>query len=83
MFIVTTMVAAFFHALVVLPSIYFLTVRKNPYRLLIGVGKALVTAFGTSSKSVLIPIVYSSSARLFINVIINLTTHASLISHVQ
>lgn len=50
MFIVTTMVAAFFHALVVLPSIYFLTVRKNPYRLLIGVGKALVTAFGTSSR---------------------------------
>lgn len=48
----TVLAGVLIHGFVVLPLLYFLLVRKNPYSFLLRMGQAMATAFGTSSRYV-------------------------------
>lgn len=50
-FVLTVFAGLMIQALFVLPLIYFVfTGRRSPYKVLMNIGPALVTAFGTSSR---------------------------------
>ncbi|GFX59508.1 hypothetical protein TNCV_2034371 [Trichonephila clavipes] len=55
-YFVTVLVGILIHGFVVLPLLYLVMVRKNPYSFLIRMGQALATAFGTASSSATLPI---------------------------
>eukprot|EP00057_Strongylocentrotus_purpuratus_P030491 XP_781833.3 PREDICTED: excitatory amino acid transporter 3 [Strongylocentrotus purpuratus] len=44
------------HGIIILPLLYVVVVRKNPYKYLAGVTQALFTALGTSSSSATLPV---------------------------
>lgn len=50
LYLLTVSGGILFHGFVVLPIIYFLFTRKNPYVFLAGMSQAIVTAFGTGSR---------------------------------
>ncbi len=50
MYMITVLAGLIIHAVIVLPSIYFVITRKNPLRLFIGILQAFVTALGTASR---------------------------------
>ncbi|GFU11660.1 hypothetical protein NPIL_7821 [Nephila pilipes] len=56
LYFATVLVGILIHGFVVLPLLYLLMVRKNPYSFLIRMGQALATAFGTASSSATLPI---------------------------
>ncbi|GFO24369.1 amino acid transporter [Plakobranchus ocellatus] len=56
MYFITVLIGLFVHGSVVLPFLYFIAVRKNPYRFIYGISQAMATAFGTSSSSATMPV---------------------------
>ncbi|BFZ02536.1 hypothetical protein BsWGS_05575 [Bradybaena similaris] len=56
MYFITVLIGLAIHGIIVLPFLYFVTVRKNPYTFIYGISQALATAFGTSSSSATMPV---------------------------
>ncbi|KAG4077429.1 hypothetical protein HA402_002856 [Bradysia odoriphaga] len=56
LYFVTVLGGILFHGFVILPILYFLAVRKNPYILVRNMGQAIATAIGTSSSSATLPV---------------------------
>lgn len=54
-FVVTVLLGFAIHGLLLLPAIYYLVTKKNPYRFAGRVSEALLTAFGTCSSAVTMP----------------------------
>lgn len=59
MYFLTVLIALLIHGFLVLPGMYFLITRKNPYAYIANMAEALVTAFGTSSSSATLPLAIS------------------------
>lgn len=59
MYFLTVLVALLIHGFLVLPGIFFLFTKKNPYTYISRMAEALVTAFGTSSSSATLPLAIS------------------------
>lgn len=52
----TVMLGLAIHAFVILPAIYYLIRRENPYRYMLAMSQALLTAFSTASSSATLPV---------------------------
>lgn len=50
LYFLTVLVGLFIHGTLVLPGIFFLCTRRNPYKFIYGILQAMATAFGTSSR---------------------------------
>ena len=59
MYFLTVLIALIIHGFLVLPGIYFVFTKRNPYTYIANMAEALVTAFGTSSSSATLPLAIS------------------------
>lgn len=53
---ITVLAGLGFHALVTLPAIYWMFLRRNPYKFIHKMAKAILTAFSTASSSATLPV---------------------------
>ena len=56
MYILTSLSALLIHGFIIIPVIYFVLVRKNPYSFMSGMAQAMTTAFASASSAATMPI---------------------------
>lgn len=59
-FILTIAIGVFFYQLIVMQLIYFIFLRKNPFKFYCGLFNAMLTAFATASTAAALPVTFRS-----------------------
>ncbi|KAK1883513.1 Excitatory amino acid transporter 1 [Dissostichus eleginoides] len=58
MYTITVIIGLLIHGVLILPTLYFVITRQNPFTFIAGIVQALVTALGTSSSSATLPVTF-------------------------